>query len=637
MLHLLAQPIAATIARHLGREPAAVLALVGPPAKGQSVDLCLPCFQLARELKRNPKELADELAAVVAAAHPDAGAAAAGPFLNLTLAPAAVAAALIPALRAQPLAPLRSQVGKGLTACVDFSSPNIAKHLAFHHIRSTMIGNSLSRLYAAAGWKVVRINFLGDWGTAFGRLIAGWKREGLTLAQLETAPDRVTFLNELYVRVSQAAKADPAIEDEARRWSKRLEDGDSEARGLWQIFKDASLAEFKRIYALLGVDFDSWKGEAYYEDKMGPVLAELKAKNLTSVDLRTERTPEEGPPGATIVDLPALIGKPFKRPMLVQRVDGGTLYATRDLAAADDRFREFAYDRSLYVVDLGQSLHFQQWFAVAKLLGRPYAERLRHVGFGIVLMWNDEAGDGLEAGWARGRTRGGKVMLLREVLEEAIDRARAVVAEKNPAIAGDEREAIARAVGVGAVVFNDLKNGRTNDVKFKFEEALRFDGETGPYLQFAHARLASIERKAVDHFTAAFNAANAAPDSPAAHWLADKAPDILTGDLPSLTGRADPALLTLDSEKQVLFALAKLTSALERAVDGDEPSVLAQALLALAAAVSGWLTAGNHDENLRVLGPDPAVTAARLALVRAARASLGEGLRLLGLQAPERM
>lgn len=588
MLDLVTAPVLALLADRTGLPAADLARLLAPPAKGVAADLALPCFQPAKAAGVPPPQLAAGLAAAVNAAGL-AAAVAAGPFLNLTFAPARVAAALLPALLADPAASLRSRAGAGRTACIDFSSPNIAKHLAFHHIRSTMIGNSLSRLYAAAGWRVVRINFLGDWGTAFGRLISGWKREGLTLAQLDAAPDRVTFLNELYVRASQAAKGDPALEEDARRWSKALEDGDAEARGLWQVFKDASLAEFKRVYALLGVDFDSWKGEAHYEDKMAPVLAELEARGLTSVDQ-----------GATVVDLAAHGLKQFKKPMLLRRADGGTLYATRDLAASDDRFAEHAFDRSLYVVDLGQSLHFQEWFACARLLGRPYADRLRHVGFGVLLVWNDEPGEGLEPGWAKGRTRGGKVMMLREVLEEGIDRARAIIAEKNPELVGDEREAIARAVGVGAVVFNDLKNARGNDVKFRFEEALRFDGETGPYLQYAHARLRSIERR-------------------------------------SAGAVGDPALLARDDEKAVLLAIARLQGQLERAVEADEPSIVAQALLALAAAVSSWLTAGNRDPSAKVLCDDPAVAAARLGLVRAARGAIGEGLRLLGLTPPERM
>ncbi len=586
MLDLLTVPIAAHLARHLSVPEASVAALLMPPAKGVAADLALPCFQLAKGKGVPPPVMATEIAGVLNSAGLGIQAVAAGPFCNLTFASAGVATALLPTLAKDDKAALRSVVGHGKTVCIDFSSPNIAKHLAFHHIRSTMIGNALAHMYAATGWSVKRINFLGDWGTAFGRLISGWKREGLTLAQLDAAPDRVTFLNDLYVRISQAAKEDKAVEEEARTWSKKLEDGDTEARSLWQIFKDASLKEFERVYGLLGVTFDSWKGEAYYEDKMGPVLTELEGKGLTKLDQ-----------GATVVDLSAL---GFKKPMLLKRADGGTLYATRDLAASDDRFAEFAFDRSLYVVDLGQSLHFKEWFACAKMMGRPYADRLRHIGFGVVLIWNDE-----ENAWAKGRTRGGKIMLLREVLEEAVDRARAVIAEKNPDITGEERERIASAVGMGAVVFNDLKNGRTGDVKFKFEEALRFDGETGPYLQFAHARLCSIERKF----------AEAHPTAPV----------------------ADFAKLTRPDEKSVLLAIARLRMALEKAVETDEPSALATGLLSLAGEVASWLTAGNHDHDARVLCADASISATRLALVRAARGSLGEGLRLMGLKAPERM
>jgi arginyl-tRNA synthetase len=587
MFDRLSAPVASVIAAHLAVPEVQIRGLFAPPAKGVAGDLALPCFQLAKLKGVPPPAMAGELAGVLGAA--GIAAVAAGPFCNVTFAAAAVAEALLPALATGGAAALRSTVGAGQRVCIDFSSPNIAKHLAFHHIRSTMIGNALAHCYAAAGWDVKRINFIGDWGTAFGRLIAGWKREGLSLAQLQAADDQVTFLNDLYVRISNAAKADPVVEEEARQWSKALEDGNPEARDLWQIFKDASLKEFERVYGLLGVRFDSWKGEAYYEDKMGPLLAELESKGLTSPDQ-----------GATVVDLPKLLNtektKTWKKPALIKRADGGTLYATRDLTACDDRFREFAFARSLYVVDLGQSLHFQEWFAVAKLLQRPFADKLRHIGFGVVLIWNDE-----ENAWAKGRTRGGKIMLLREVLDEAVERAAAIVAEKNPELPADERAAIARAVGVGAVVFNDLKNGRTGDVKFKFEEALRFDGETGPYLQFAHARMCSIERKA-EHRQG-----------------------------------GDPALLTSEAEKQVLLAIARLQGALERAVDTDEPSVLAQALLSLASNVASWLTSGNADLTARVLCADAALAASRLQLVSAARGALGEGLRLLGLVAPERM
>jgi arginyl-tRNA synthetase len=570
MLDLITAPVTARVAELLKVEPAKIAALYAPPAKGVPADLALPCFQLAKAAGKAPPALAAELAGALGVA--GVSAAAAGPFLNLTFAAPAVAAALLPALSDAKRA-LRADAGAGKVVCIDFSSPNIAKHMAFHHIRSTMIGNALAAMYEAVGWKAVRINFLGDWGTAFGRLIAGWKRENLSLKDLEAAPDKVAFLNQLYVRISRLEKEDPAVEQEARAWSKKCEEGDAEALSLWQIIRDVSVAACRQIYEVLGVRFDDWNGEAHYRDAMGPIIAELKQKNLLKLDQ-----------GAQVVDLSSL---GMKKPCLILRSDGGSLYATRDLAACDDRFAKYHFERSIYEVDLGQSLHFKEWFAVAKLLGRPYADRLRHVGHGLVLMWNDETST-----WEKVATRKGVPMMLMDVLQEGIERARAIIAEKNPELAGDERERVARAVGVGAVVFNDLKNGRTNDIKFKFEEALRFDGETGPYLQFAHARLCSIERKF----------AEAHPSAPV----------------------ADVVLVTRDDEKSVLLAVARLRAALERAVESDEPSVLAQALLALAAAVASWLTAGNHDPNLRVLCPDPKLSASRLALARAARGALGE-------------
>ncbi len=551
MIELLTGPVTAVVATSLGIPAERVSGLYAPPAKGVPADIALPCFQLARAANVPPAELARTLASAVQAAAIGVEAEASGPCLNLRFSPAAAAALLLPQL-ADPRACLRSDMGRGRTLTIDFSSPNIAKLLAFHHIRSTMIGNALSRIYAAAGWKVVRINFLGDWGTAFGRLIAGWKREGLTLQALDGVEDQVAFFNQLYVRISREGDTDPRVAEEAREWSRRLEAGDAEALELWQLIRAASLAAVRKVYQLLKVEFDDWKGEAHYRNAMGPIIDELREKGLLKLDQ-----------GAQVVDLSSL---GMKKPCLILRSAGGSLYATRDLAACDDRYRTYHFDRNVIVVDAGQSLHFKEWFGVARLLKRPYADGLRHVSFGVVLIWDEEA-----SAWAKGATRKGVPMQLIDVLQEAISRARVLVREKNPELPVLEQESIAEAVGIGAVVFNDLKNARGNDVKFRFEEALRFDGETGPYLQFAHARLCSIERK--------FAEAN--PEPPP----------------------GDPALLVREDEKQVLLAIARLRPALERAVESDEPSVLAQALLALAASVASWLTAGNHDPELRVLCP----------------------------------
>jgi arginyl-tRNA synthetase len=585
MLELLTNPVLEIVSRQCGVAVDTLANLLSTPAKGVAADVALPCFQIAKQKGAPPPKIAAELADAVNASGA-ASAAAVGPFLNLTFAPEAVAQALMGKLSADPAQALRSAVGSDKTVCIDFSSPNIAKQLAFHHIRGTMLGNALSRCYQAAGYNVKRLNFLGDWGTSFGRLIAGWKRENLTLELLDSAPDKVAFLNDLYVRISRAAKDDPKVEEEARFWSKKIEDGDQDARHLWQIFRDASIDEFKKAYALLDVQFDDWNGEAFYADKISPIERELEQKGLTTIDQ-----------GATVVDLTSL---GFKKPALIKRSDGGSLYAGRDIAACDDRFQKYRFDRSLYVVDLGQALHFKEWFAVAKLLGRTYVEDLRHIGYGLVLMWSDE-----NQSWEKTATRKGVPLMLMDVLAEAQERALAIMREKNPDLPADEAKAVARMVGVGAVVFNDLKGGRNHDVKFKLDDALNMQGETGPYLQFAHARLCSIERKFVEMHPAA--------------------------------PKADYKLLNRADEKNVLLGVARMRSALERTVETDEPSVLASALLSLAAAISAWLTAGNHDVHLRVLCPDVATASARLALVSCARAVIGEGLRLLGLRAPHRM
>jgi arginyl-tRNA synthetase len=586
MLELLTGPVSELVAKHLDVDAAAIEKFLAPPAKGFAADVALPCFQLAAPRKLPPPKLAAELAELINQADLGCRATAAGPFVNIVFDAATVGSRILPALAGEPEASLRSPIGKGKTVCIDFAGPNIAKHLAFHHLRGTVLGAALSRCYAATAHRVVRLNFLGDWGTGFGRLIAGFRREKLTRANVDAAPNKITFLNDLYVRISDEEKADPRVAEEARAWSKKLEDGDAEARELWQIFRDATLAEVQKLYDLLDISFDSFNGEAYYAGKVEAVVNEIERRGLSKIDQ-----------GAMVVDLSAF---GLEKPLLVRRSDGGTLYSTRDLAAADDRYRAYAFDRCLYVVASEQTLHFKEWFSVVKLLERPYADRLHHVGYGLVLMWNEESN-----GWGKGSTRQGKVMMLGDVLAEAIDRARGIVAEKSPDIPPDERESVARAVGVGAAVFNSLKVMRNTDVKFRFEDALSMQGETGPYLQYAHARLCSIERKFKEQF----------------------------GPPPN----ADYALLTREEEKEVLLSIARLPSRLEKVVELDEPSILAQALLALASSVASWLTAGNQDTSMRVLCPDLALATARLALVRAARGALGEGLRLLGLVAPERM
>lgn len=594
----LTAPIITAIAEHLEVEQQLVDKMLGAPSKAGIADFALPCFQFAKARSVPPPAVASELAEILSEKCQGVSAQAAGPFLNITLSPEYVSSCLLPLFAQDPVAALRSDIGAGQNMCIDFSSPNIAKHLAFHHIRSTGIGNSISKSYEACGWNVTRINFLGDWGTAFGRLIAGWKREGLSLADVEQADDKVLFFNQLYVRISQAGKDDQQVAEEAREWSRKCENDDPEALELWGIIREASLDAAKLIYQLLDIEFDDWNGEAHYRKDGQAIIEELTDKGLLSES-----------EGAQVVDLS---NEGFKKPCLILRGDGGSLYATRDMAACEDRQKRYQFNRSLYVVDLGQSLHFKEWFAVMEKLERPYADNLRHVGFGVIQMWNEE-----NERWEKTATRNGVPMMLMDILQEAIQRARNIIEEKNPELPEAEKQSVAEAVGCGAVLFNDLKNNRKGDVKFKFEEALNMQGETGPYLQFAHARLCSIERKFADLY----------PDSANLVDLAN----------PVNTAKVDPTRIQRDDEKAVLIHIARLQSQLERCVENDDPSILAHTIIDLASLVSSWLSAGSRDHSARVLCDDPATASARLQLVHCTRITIGEGLRLLGLQAPKRM
>ncbi|HWI62212.1 MAG TPA: arginine--tRNA ligase, partial [Symbiobacteriaceae bacterium] len=455
-----------------------------------------------------------------------------------------------------------STEGAGQTVCVDFCSPNVARRMHLGHLRSTVIGKSLVRLHQALGYRVVRINFLGDWGTQFGKLIAAWKRWGDPAA---AAVDAIAELQRIYVLFHNAAKEDPALEEEGRVWFKRLEDGDREARELWAWIRERSLACMQSTLALLDVGFDDYTGEAFYEDRNQAVVQMLKDQNLL---VHSD--------GAEVVELE---GMP---PCLILKGDGATLYATRDIAAAYHRQEVYQPARSLYVVDLGQSLHFRQVFATLKRMGAPWAGRLEHVSFGI-----------MRTGGKRLRTRAGDVIYLEDVLQQSIDLAREELAARSPGMSGLNE--VARAIGVGAVIFNDLKQNRQKDIDFDPEEAISFDGETGPYIQYAHARCRNVLRKA----------AAPEPVTAVAHAAYAGAP-----------------------EWGLLTALARFPGAVHDAAERCEPHVAARALLDLAKAVSQFY----HE--CPVLRAEPGVREARLALVAAAGIALRRGLWFLGLEAP---
>jgi arginyl-tRNA synthetase len=546
---------------------------VDVPPRAELGDFAVGCFAAAKALKQAPPQVAARVAAEFQPTEHLASATAAGPFVNFRVDRAAAFRWLVEAtLGNGRLVP--AIAGADQTICIDYSSPNISKHLAYHHIRSTMIGHALVELHRALGYRVVGINHLGDWGTTHGMLMAAYHRWGAD------EPLDITKLNELYVRFRDAMKTDPSLEGEGRRWFKRLEDGDPEVRALWQRFRDISLAEFEAVYQMLGVHFDEVRGESAYEDAMPGVIEMLAQKGLTTESDGALVVPIEGE----------------KTPLLLKTGDGTTLYATRDIATALYRWQTYQFVRSLYVVDRGQSLHFRQLFKVLGLAGYEWAKRCEHVPFGLVRF-----------GGKKTSTRGGNVVLLKDVFHDAADEIAPRIREAHPEMPADELERTAQMVGMGAVVFANLFSQRDKDVDFEWERITSFEGDSGPYLQYSHARCASIQRKA--GVTVAWDDAT----------------------------RAAVARLGTDAEWAVAKRLLAFGEAVARAAAGCEPHIVCHYLLDLAGDFSRWYTAGNGDASLRVLTDDAELRHARLALTAAVQATLRQGLALLGVGAPDVM
>ncbi|MEZ4359474.1 MAG: arginine--tRNA ligase [Kofleriaceae bacterium] len=550
---------------------------VEAPPKPELGDFAVGCFAAAKAQRKSPAALAAEIAQRFVPGGWLASATAAGPFINFR-------AARAPALRwivgaALDGALLPQQLGEGQTICIDFSSPNISKNLAYHHIRSTVIGHALVHLFRALGYRTIGINHLGDWGTTHGMLIAGAKRWPDALPE----PVDVAALGELYRRVRKQIETDPTMETESRQWFARLEQGDPEARAIWQRFRDISWAEFQSVYDLLGIVFDEVRGESAYEPDMPRIIAEMTDKGLAKES-----------EGALAIELPG-----EKVPLLLRTKDGTTLYATRDLAAAQYRWNTYRFTRSLYVVDRGQALHFRQLYAALRLAGYEWSERCEHIPFGLVRLGGKKTG-----------SRGDKVVLLKEVFEEATSQVAPRIQASQPQLSEAECAALAQTVGVGAVVFINLVTQREKDVDFEMEKATSLDGDSGPYLQYSHARCASILRKA------GWDAAAAEHDA-----------------LDAL----DWTRLATDAEWAVARRLLDFPEVVVRAAQACEPHGVCHYLLDLAGDFSRWYTAGNGDAALRVLCDDPETRAVRLALTAAVRATLARGLALLGMGAPAMM
>lgn len=565
-LHLAA---AEAVAAHAG--VAATDLKVEPPPRPELGDLAVGCFAIAKARGVAPAVIAKEIAAAFRPTALLARATAAGPFVNFFADRAAAYRWLIGAALGDTLLPARH--GEGQTICIDYSSPNISKHLAYHHVRGTVIGHALAQTYRALGYRVVGINFLGDWGTTHGMLLAAWQRWG------PVEPLDVTALNALYVRFREAIKENAAVEAEGRAWFKRLEDGEPEARALWQRFRDVSWAEFQAVYEILGIEFDEVRGESAYEPDMPRVMKELEAKGLVTVS-----------EGAQVVELEG-----EKTPILLRKQDGTTLYATRDVAAAEYRWEHYRFTRSLYVVGREQALHFRQLFKLLAKAGHAWASRCEHVPYGHVRM-----------GGQRTSTRLGNVVLMRSVFDIMQDEVRPRIAAANPELAAGAVDAVAREVGIGAIVFANLASQREKDVDFDIDRVTSTDGDSGPYLQYSHARCASIARKA-------------------------GVPPVTSVD------GVDLARLAHDAEWSVAKKLLAFPEAVVRAADASEPHVICHYLLDLASEFSRWYTLGNGDKSLRVLCDDPDLQRARLALTAAVQATLAKGLGLLGISAPPQM
>ena len=539
--------------------------LLETPKNPSMGDLAFPCFKLAKVLRKAPAAISAELKEKLILPAGIEKAEAVGPYLNFFIEKGQQAQTLLTKVLDAGEAYGASNEGRGRHVVLDYSSINIAKPFGFHHLPSTAIGNALYRIYKHLGYEPVGVNHLGDWGTQFGKMIVAYKRWG----QKPVDQYGIRELVDLYVRYHKEAEDHPEMDGEARAWFHRIEMGDEEAVGLWKQMKDATIREVKKTYERMGVRFDSWAGESFYEDKMAPVIDELREKGISKLDQ-----------GATIVDL----SQWNMPPCIILKSDGSTIYATRDLAAACYRKDTYDFAKLLYVVAYQQDLHFRQIFKVLELMGRDWVKDCVHVNFGMVSM---------EGGAFH--TREGKVLYLDDVLDAAVEKTYEIISEKSPDL--EDKLSAAEAVGVGAVIWGALYNARIKDVVFSYDKVLNFDGETGPYAQYTHARCCSVLRKAGGY---------------------DRA-------------KLDASVLTDPYSRALLKAIAAFPAAVKAAGEKYEPYLVARSVMAVCTAMNKFYY------EIRIMADDERERTARLALTDAARQTIKIGLNLLGIQAPERM
>ncbi len=540
--------------------------LIEVPPEEKFGDYAFPCHILSKELKRSPQEIASKLSSELKPKELIEEIFPIGPYINFKVNRQKFAEYVLQEIYTRDSDYGSDTQGRGKTIAMDYSHPNIAKPFGIGHLRSTVIGNALYNILRTLGYQVIRINHLGDWGTQFGKVIAAYKMWG---EEKELSSDPIATLYDLYVRFHQEAEKNPQLDEEARRWFKKLEDGDKEALELWEKFKTFSLDEFDRIYKMLDISFDSYAGESFYNQFTEKTIDKMNQMGLTQISQ-----------DALIVNLEKY-GMP---PCLIRKKDEASLYATRDICAAIYRYDTYHFDKALYVVGSAQKLYFQQLFKVLELMGYPWAKDLVHVDFGWVKFKQKMMS-----------TRKGNIVLLEDVLNKSIDLALKIIKEKNPEL--ENKEKVAFDVGIGAVMFANLFTRRNKDIDFDWDKILNFEGETGPYVQYTHARLCSLMRKYGQ----------------------------------PLQSQVDFKSLSTEEEHMLLKRLEDFPRRIKSSAREYEPAVICSYLLELCALFNRFY------QKERIITENAESTKARMLLVKAVQTVIKSGLSLLGIKSPEEM
>lgn len=545
-----------------------VISAIEIPPNSDMGDYAYPCFKLAKVFRKAPPMIAGELVEKIEKKDFIKEIKTVGAYINFFTEKSVYVKEVLESVLTKEADYGKSTEGNGKTIVIDYSSPNIAKPFHVGHLRSTVIGNAIYKIYECLGYNCEGVNHLGDWGTQFGKLIVAYKKWGSKEA---VEKDGIQELMKIYVKFHDEAEKEPSLDDEARLWFVKMQDGDEEALTLWKWFYDISIKEFERVYEMLGVKFDAYTGESFYNDKMDVVVEELKEKNLLKES-----------EGAMIVDLE----EDKMPPCLIIRKDGGTLYATRDITAALYRKKTYNFEKCIYLTALDQNLHFAQWFKVIEKMGYEWSKDLVHVPFGLV---------SLDTG--KLSTRHGNVVLMEELLNQAINETTKIIEEKNPDL--PNKEEVAKQVGIGAVIFNDLYNNRIKDVVFSWSRMLNFDGETGPYVQYTHARACSLINKVCGS--------------------------------EEIDKNVDFSLLNDEASVEVCKLIEMYPAKIKDAAAKFEPSIVTRHLVDIAQAFNKFY----HDNP--IMSSEDEVKKARIALVYAVKTILASGLKLLGINAPKQM